>query len=366
MKYLQRSKIFAFVTVLLAIGLLINVYAHVNFLFYPLEVLLASLFPIALITIFLYYIFLPVYEFLYDKIKRDWIVIPIIFALILFIIYFLISSILPEIIRQLTTLVRSTPNIVNNLVSYVEQFMIQNNISSNELYGYISDIDVSITNVLSNILEQFLSSLANIISLTMSSIVVVATVPLLLFFLYKDGQKMPQSILTFVPHKYKQLVGDLMSAFHFNAKNYIGGRIIVCAFVGIFSYVIFLLLGLPNTLLLALICAIADIIPYFGPIIGAAPAFLVAFSISPLLALGVAVFIFILQQIESYVFTPFVLSSSLELHPVTVALLVIFAKDAFGVLGMILVLPTYAIIKGCSLVIIRYLREEKGIQFKHN
>lgn len=366
MKYLRQSKFFAGIVIAILIGLLVSVYSHVDFIFYPIDVLFASIFPITLISIFLYYIFLPIYEFLSKKIKRDWIVIPIIFALIIWIIYFLISSILPEVLRQLTTLISTTPYIVNELVNLVEGFMIENNISSSQVYAYLSDIDVSITNILTNILDQFISSVSNIISLTISSLVIIATVPLILFFLFKEGEKVPQNIMKLIPPKYKQLVGDLLSAFHENARNYIGGRIIVCVFVGIFSYIIFMLLGIPNAMLLGLICAIADIIPYFGPFIGAAPAFFVALSMNPVLALGVAFFIFILQQVESYIFTPFVLSSSLELHPVTVALLVIFAKDAFGIIGMILVLPTYAILKGCLLVIIRYLRDEKGWTFKYN
>lgn len=366
MKYLRHSKIFALIIIIIAIGVLVNVYSDVDFLFYPIRAMLSSLFPIILISGFLFYIFLPLYDFLMLKIKKDAIVIPIIFGLIIFIIYFVISAILPEMIQQLTSLINATPSIVNNFVNYIERFMIDNNISSVEVYSYLSDIDLSITNILTNILDQFTSGFANILSATISSLVIIATVPLILFYLYKEGEKFPNIILSFVPPKYKKLANDLMSAFHINAKNYIGGRVLVCVFVGISSYIVYLFLGLPNALLFGIICAIADIIPYFGPFIGAAPAFFVALSISPALAFGVVVFIFILQQIESYVFTPFVLGKSLELHPVTVVILVIFAKDAFGILGMVLILPAYAIIKGCLLVITDYLREHKGIRFRYN
>lgn len=365
MKYLQQSKLFAAIILIIAIGIMLSLYSRIDFLLYPIRAMFSSLFPIILISSFLFYIFLPVYELLKKKIDHDGIVIPIIFGLIIFVIYFMMSSILPQVIDQLSTLIAITPSVVNNFVYYIEEFMIENNISSGEVYSYIYNLDLSITNVLTNILEQFTAGFANILSTTISSLVIIATVPLVLFYLFKEGHKLPYIFLKYTPPKYKNLAGNLMSAFHLNARNYIGGRILVCVFVGILSYVIFLLLGIPNALLFGLICGIADMIPYFGPFIGAAPAFFVALSMSPGLALSVVVFISILQQIESYVFTPFVMGNSLELHPVTVVVLVIFAKDAFGIIGMILVLPTYAIIKGCLIEIFRYLRDVKGKTFKY-
>lgn len=365
MKYLRNSKLFAAIILIIAIGVMAYVYAQTDFLFAPLRAFLTTLFPILLISLFIYYIFLPIYEFLYKKIKKDIIVIPLVFAIIIGVIYYLISSVFPALIQQLTSLIALTPAVVNSLMDYIERFIIENNISSAEVYNYLSDLDLSVTNILTNILDQFLASFANILSITISSIVIIATVPLVLFYLYKEGNKIPENILLLTPHKYKQLVGDILSAFHDNAKNYIGGRILVCVFVGVTSYIAYALLGIPNALLFAIFCAAADIIPYFGPWLGAAPAFFVALSISPALAVGVAVSIFVIQQLESYVFTPFVLGNSLELHPVTVVILVIFAKDAFGILGMVLILPVYAILKGCFLVIVDYLRENKGFKFTY-
>lgn len=365
MNYLRNSKLFAVLIGIISIGIIIRVFASVDFVFYPINALFESLFPILLITGFLYYIFLPIYDLLDKKIDNDAITIPIILALIILIIYFMISAILPEIINQISSLISITPSIVNNLISSVEQFVIDNNITNVEVYNYLSELDLSVTNIVTNILDQFTAGFTNILSLTISSLVIIATVPLVLIYMFKESHKIPENVLMVTPHKYKTLIGDLLSAFHVNAKNYIGGRVLICVFVGVCSYFVYLFLGLPNALLFGLFCAIADMIPYFGPFIGAAPAFFVALSMSPMLALGVVVFITIIQQIESYVFTPFVMGNSLDLHPVTVVVLVIFAKDAFGILGMILILPAYSIIKGCALVIIRYLRDEKGFQFKY-
>src|SRR5699024_9451547 len=155
MKYLRQSKLFAVIILIIAIGIIINLYSSIDFLLYPIRAMFSSLFPIILISVFLFYIFLPVYELLKKKIDHDGIVIPIIFGLIIFVIYFMISSILPQVINQLSTLIAITPSVVNNSVSFIEEFMIKNNITGGEVYNYVSNLDLSITNVLTNILDQF-------------------------------------------------------------------------------------------------------------------------------------------------------------------------------------------------------------------
>ena len=366
MQYLKKSKLFAILVAVILVGLAIMVFSTVDFIFYPIGALFESLFPIFLITGFIFYIFLPVYEFLDKKIHNDGITIPLVLLLIILILYFLISAFLPEIIKQISNLISITPGIVRDLVAFIESLVDEYNISSQEVYNYLSNLDLSVTNILTNILNQLTSGFGNFLSVTINSLVIIATVPLVLIYLFKENEKVPKNILQFVSPKYKTLALDLLTAFHENAKKYIGGRVLVCVFVGISSYIIYLLLGLPNAMLFGLFSAVADLIPYFGPFIGAAPAFFVALSMSPLRALALVVLITILQQIESYVFTPFVMGNSLDLHPVTVVVLVIFAKDAFGVLGMVLILPAYAIIKGCAIVLMNYLRDKKGIQIKYD
>lgn len=359
MKLLKDSKLFYLLTIIIGIGLAIAIYNHISFVFYPIQAFLTSLFIPILIAVFSFYIFLPLYKLIKKKIKSDAIAIPIIFLIIIALIYFLISRLLPNAIEQLTQLIAMIPTLFDEIVAWLQNMTIQYNISSGDIYQYINQLDISVTNIMTNILGGFTIGLSSVVSGTIRSAIILFTAPLLLLFLFKDGEKLPAQIIRLVPKRFQNLASDLMEAFHDNAASYIGGRIIVCIYVGFASYLIFLILGVPNALVLGLITGIFDIIPYFGPFIGALPAFLVALMVSPLTALLLVIFITIVQLFESYLVTPLVMGKSLEMHPATVVMLVLFANELVGLLGMILILPIYAILKGCVAVLIRYYKEYK-------
>ncbi|GAA0368485.1 AI-2E family transporter [Alkalibacterium iburiense] len=362
MKFLKESKFFYVLTILILIGLVIGIYNWISFIFYPFEAFFISLFAPIIIAVFIFYIFLPVYKLTKIKIKTDLIAILITFFVIALVLFFIFSTLLPSLFQQITQLVTLIPSVINEIISWIEAFTIEYNISSADVYQYLYDLDISVTNIVTNIIESLTSGVTSILTLTIRSAIIIFTVPLLLFFLYKDGDKLPDQIVRIVPSQYEDLALDLAEAFHLNASNYIGGRVIVCLYVGVAAYIIFLILGVPNALLLGLITGIFDIIPYFGPFIGAAPAFLIAATISPTTALLLTVLITVVQLFESYLVTPLVMGKSLEMHPATVVILVLFANELIGLIGMILILPVYAILKACALVVFNYINENKKQQ----
>lgn len=364
MKFLKESKIFAGLVFIILVGLVVLIYDQVSFLFIPLEALFASLFVPILIAVFLYYIFLPIYDFLNKKIPSDTAALVILFALIGGIFYLMFSLIIPSLINEISSFLAMIPSLVDIFINWVEQQVSQTELSSVEIaqdiIQYINNFDISITNMLSNLASGLTVGIASMFSFFTRSTIVMFTVPIILLFLYKDGHKFPKSIVKITPKKYKNVVNELMEVSHKNAAAYIGGRILVCLYVGVTSYFVFLFLGLPNPLLLGLICGILDIIPYFGPFIGASPAFLIALTMSWSTALLVAVIITVVQFGESYLVSPLVMGRSLHMHPLTVMLLLLFAHQLFGLIGMILALPCYSVLKECAKTIYQFIREQKG------
>lgn len=364
LKFLKDSKIFAGLIFIILVGLVVLIYNHVSFLFIPLEALFASLFIPILIAVFLYYIFLPIYDFLKKKLPSDTAALFILFALIGGIFYLMFSLIIPNLINEISSFLAMIPSLIDIFINWIEEQLSQTELSSVEIaqdiIQYINNFDISITNMLSNLASGLTVGIASMFSFFTRSTIVMFTVPIILLFLYKDGHKFPKSIEKITPKKYKTVVNELMEVSHKNAAAYIGGRILVCLYVGVSSYLVFLFLGLPNPLLLGLICGILDIIPYFGPFIGASPAFLIALTMSWSTALIVAIVITIVQFGESYLVSPLVMGRSLHMHPLTVMLLLLFAHQLFGLIGMILALPCYSVLKECAKTIYKFIKEQKG------
>lgn len=354
LNYLKQSKLFYGLVLAISIGVMIWIYTNVSYIFEPLQALIGSIFVPLMIALFLYYTFLPIYHWLNKKIPSEKGALIVLLLIIIGVTIFFLSIIVPNLISQMESFIRMLPPVINNVLNQVETLTIDLNITTLDIYEYLQQLDISITNIATNVLNTLSASLTSIISGTISFFVVVATFPLFLIYMFKDGDKIVDGVLTIIPKSYQSLTKDVLAAAHTSARQYIGGRILIILLVAIGSYLSFLFIGLPNALFLGIMCGLFDIIPYFGPWIGAFPAFIVAAAYSLPAMILVVVMIFILQMIESYIITPFVMGNNLELHPVTVVILVLFAKNFIGIIGMILILPVFAIVKSIIQVVITY------------
>jgi predicted PurR-regulated permease PerM len=99
------------------------------------------------------------------------------------------------------------------------------------------------------------------------------------------------------------------------------------------------------SLILALVAMLTNVIPFVGPFIGIIPALIVGFIESPMMMLKVIIVVVIAQQIESNLISPQIMGRALDVHPLTIILLLLVASSLGGVLGLILAVPTYAMLK---------------------
>lgn len=126
---------------------------------------------------------------------------------------------------------------------------------------------------------------------------------------------------------------------------YLIGKTIDSLIIGIICYVGLLLIGVKYAVLLAITVGITNMIPYFGPIIGAVPAVLITLFNSPIQALWVAIFILILQQVDGNIIGPYILGDSVGMSPIWIIIAIIFGGGLFGVPGMLLGVPVVAVIR---------------------
>ncbi|WP_430609195.1 AI-2E family transporter [Enterococcus sp. DIV0876] len=355
MKFLQKSKIFASLVIICLIGLAIWIFSNILFVFRPLEAIFSSVFLPVLISVFIFYIFLPFFNWINKLTNRKAVALYSTLLLIVFAAYLIIQVIAPALAAEMGRFIGQVPVIINLVIDNID-------------HSYMRDLfeplveSVNFSQV-GNFAMQFLTgatnSLTSLISIVSHSAIILFTIPLLLVYMFKDGEKIPGFLSEKSPQKYRSLILQLCDDFHQAASAYIGGKLLVCSYVAISSYLVFSLLGLQNALLLGLICGVLDIIPYFGPFIGAAPAFLFALSqdiqTSLLLILGITV----IQFGESYLVSPLVMNKVLHIHPIIAVFLLLIAGNLLGFVGMIVALPVYSIIVAMSRTIIHYWQQRR-------
>lgn len=345
MRELKKSKILSIIIHLLAAATLILVCTKISFLFKPVGIFISTLFAPIIIAGFLYYVMNPVVGLLEKFTKKRSRAILIVFILIALGFVFFIGIIIPNLLSEVTQLASSMPRIMREQQMAVTELLNRPELSNGDIQRYWNELNISTGRVINGIVNGFTTSIGSVISVLSRSIILMVTVPVILFYMFKDGEQLPSAIRWFIPEKQQKNAEELIQTVNKTLSSYISGQALVCLYVGTGAYITFKLLGIPYAFLLACIAGMMDIIPYIGPWIGVAPAFIIAFANSPQSALILALSIIVIQLGESYLVYPLIMGKSLNMHPLTIILILLVAGNLAGLVGMILALPTYAVVK---------------------
>ncbi|MFD4704614.1 AI-2E family transporter [Gottfriedia sp. NPDC058432] len=356
----KNSKLLFWTIELLLLFLVLFVGTKISFLFQPIAILVSTLFAPILVSIFLYFLFAPIVDFLERKKVPRSIGILLLYLGLILIAVVSIINVFPTLTQQFKDLVNNMPTIVNEAtdkIGLLEKWLgSQNYVEIKDLEKKVADYALVFIGGITGGIGAFFNILSNVT-------LIILTVPFILFYMFKDGHKFPEAMSRFLPQSLRKEAIHIANETSETLASYIQGQTIVCIFVGIGTFIGYSIIGIHNALILALVAAITNIIPYFGPFIGGAPAVIVAFLISPKLALFVVLIILIVQQIDSNLISPYIMGKKLNIHPLTIILLLLFAGNFAGVLGMVLAVPTYAICKVVIVNITRIINLRKKAKF---
>lgn len=195
-----------------------------------------------------------------------------------------------------------------------------------------------------------------------SSASVLFLSPLLGFFILKDGRHFARQILTLVPNNIFELMLNLQHQISQQIAFYIRARLLESLIVGIVCLMGFWIIGFPYAILLAFFAAIANLIPYVGPLFGAAPGIVLALiNHSSNLTLALVVLVYLIAQlIDNLVVIPFVVARIVNLHPITVILVVLMGAQILGILGMLISIPVASTLKVTFISIYNHLTDYSG------
>jgi predicted PurR-regulated permease PerM len=355
---LNRKKFYSWSLQILIILTIIYVGTKISFLFEPIGVLFSTLFFPIIISGFLYFLLNPLVNLLEKAKLPRTLAIIVLYALIIGLLALIIGNIAPIISRQMTGLINELPEYVKQTrdfigyLSQTEQFKWM----MNQDYVSIKDIEKQLADFANTLPDNITAGIKGFFSILTSIAITIVTVPFLLFFMFKDGHKLPKAISKFLPPSYREEGLKTVKDTNETLAAYIQGQLLVALFVGTLTFIGYLIIGLPFALVMALIGAVTNIIPYLGPFLGAAPAVIVALFDSPTKAILVIVVITIAQQIEGNVLSPLILGKRLDTHPATIIFLLLVAGNLAGILGMILAIPTYAVAKTIILNLIKFIK----------
>lgn len=173
----------------------------------------------------------------------------------------------------------------------------------------------------------------------------LVTILLLTFYLLVESQSIFNFFVRLFPRHRRQQVSDVSALVTNKVSAWLGGQLLLGFIIGATTAIGLGLMGVPYFFVLALIAGVGEMIPMVGPLLSAIPAIAVAFTVSPGLALGVAIFFLVQQQLENAVLVPKLMGETVGLSAVTVILSLLIGGELLGFVGALLAVPTAAIIQ---------------------
>ncbi|AHI55406.1 AI-2E family transporter [Listeria ivanovii] len=356
----RDSKLFFWTIEILAVVAVIFILLQMKYIFSPIGIIISTLFMPILVAGFLFYLFNPLVLFLEKRKVPRILSVIIIFIAFIGLIVLAVMQLGPTLAEQVTGLAKAIPGYWQDFEKWLQGISKNSSLQGVDLKAELEKLNISLPKIMSVVVDGVASSFGAIISFVSGFVMILVTVPFIVFYMFKDGHKFVESSGKFFPAAIRTEAKQIIKEMNKTISTYISSQAIDCLVVGLFTFIGYLIIGQPYALLFGLIAGATNIIPYLGPFIGAAPAVIVALFTSPLQALLVIIVVTIVQQLDSNLLSPYIMGKSLSIHPLTIIIILIVAGNLAGIFGMILGVPVYAVVKTIIMNVNRLIKLRRG------
>jgi predicted PurR-regulated permease PerM len=331
MELLNKNNIRIFFT-LVGVGLLF----YFSFLLINVIILIA-------ISILLGFILAPFVRMLEGQGFSRTISTLIIFILFGFLVYFGLSFVIPKFIFQMDQLIESLKDFsLNEELNVLETKILR-------IFPFFTqgELSLKVQGIISTTFNDSINHLTQYISSIVSTAAFVVIVPFIAFYLLKDSSVIQKGLIHIVPNKYFEMSYWILKSVSLQLGRFVRGWVFDAIFVGTAIGFGFYFIGLSNALPLGVIAGIGHLIPYLGPLIGGIPAIVLSIvqtgdlSQVPLIMLIVT----LTYTLDNGFVQPYVFSKSVDMHPIIIIILIIIGSELFGLIGMLLAVPTATVVK---------------------
>ncbi|MBO8170097.1 MAG: AI-2E family transporter [Thermoanaerobacteraceae bacterium] len=310
------------------------------FLLYVLYLVRAIL-PPFFIALVIAYLLNPLVERIEQfKISRVTAIFIVYLTLTAFVVLLVVYGV-PKIIRELDRFADTIPIYTRQVQDFVRD--VHRDYSKTNIPESIRQVTDETIREAEQLLIATVRDIADAIIGLFSQLLSLIIAPVLTFYMLKDWEQVGAYIFGLLPANWRQETAYLAGQVDRVLTKFIRGHLIVAVIVGTLTALGLAVLNMKFALLLGIVAGIADVIPYFGPIIGAVPAIALALLESKYKALYVTGVMFLVQQLESNIISPKILGDSVGLHPLVIVFVLLAGGHLFGVVGMLLAVPVTAI-----------------------
>ncbi len=288
----------------------------------------------------------------------------------------LLGIAIPQIIQSVTDfinmLIENVPIYAQKAIDWLEAFVDEQNLISLQFDDLVLEVENWVatnltTEKLTELATAYLGSLVGIVSSLVSSIVdIVIGLVIAVFILL--GRKVLARKSTMLLHclfQKEKTVNVIVTEFKYADRMFSGfleGKVLDSTIIGLLYYIFLEIMNVPYPALIAVICGVTNIIPIFGPFIGAIPSGLVILSADPIKVIPFIIFVFVIQFLDGYIIDPHIVGGNINISSFCVVFAVLLFGGLWGFVGLLVGVPTFAVIYDIFRKLSLYVLRKRGKQ----
>lgn len=295
---------------------------------------------------------------------KRWIAILMSYLLAVVLMSLLLSFVAPQVVQSVMVLADNLNGYLLSLnklvISVSNQFHLDEELIEGMMLSY-TDLMKQATELLRNFLPQIVNySMALGSGLVSALTALIASIYMLLGKQRLLGQ-MRKVIFAFLPLPKARRMLAVCSHANRVFNGFIYGKIIDSAIIGVLCFILMSIFKMPFSVLISVVVGVTNVIPFFGPFIGAIPSVMILLMVDPIVALEFGVLILVLQQFDGNILGPKILGDSTGLSAIWVLVSIIVGGGLFGFAGMVVGVPTFAVLYSLTSEFLKNRLREKGI-----
>ncbi|QDY46493.1 AI-2E family transporter [Planococcus glaciei] len=347
-RWVLDNKLVAVLMISLLVLLNFYLLSKITFIFWPIQGFFSVMGLPLIMSAILYYLLNPLIDWMETKKIPRVSGILLVFAFLLGLIIWGVAILIPVLREQAESLLNNFPDYIDRLVIRIDS-LLQSDVFSQlqrRLTGDTEGITTSITDQTDDVVDTTVTGIGSVVGVVSNVVLAFITTPIILFFLLKDGHHLPYHIMNLVPSAMREKTYVLLKEMNSQISQYIRGQLLVAFFVGLMFWIGFSIIGLEYGLILAILVGVLNLIPFLGSFIAFVPIVIVAIVAHPPLMLAKVLAVFFVEQtLEGRIIQPLILGNNLNIHPVTIIAVLLTAGQLFGLAGVVLGIPIYAVCK---------------------
>ena len=273
-------------------------------------------------------------------------------AVFLIIIYLILWMLLPQLIESITSIITGMPVMVDSLSKWIATLLKDNPSLQKTVDLALENSSLELQNWLTQtmipkaqeVITQLSASVLSVFWFFFDFIIGIIVCVYVLSSVDKLKRQAKMIVSAIAPKKYVDAIFEISYEMDQCFGGFIRGKLVDSLIIGILCFICTSIMGMPYPVLVSTIVGVTNIIPFFGPFIGAVPGVILILTVNPIQALYFGIFIFILQQFDGNILGPAILGQSTGLGSIWVLFSILIFGDLFGFVGMVIGVPTFAVI----------------------